>query len=78
MMRIRLVGTDEEVTAVAELLGEVLAVREVSRPYPNRPPSQLCRVYLDVDPPAGLVSPRRAGSGRLSELDTRGGVDDAT
>ena len=50
-MRIRLHGTQAEVTATAEHLIRVLDVLNVSRPYPDRPPSRLVRVYLTATPP---------------------------
>jgi hypothetical protein len=34
------------------VLARVLDVRDVSRPYPDRPPSTLVRVYLDTTPRA--------------------------
>lgn len=54
-MDIRVTGTEEETTAVVEILRERLAVREVRGPYSNRPRggrgSRLVRVYIELDPP---------------------------
>jgi hypothetical protein len=50
-VKIRIEGTAAECAAAAERLAQVLAVREHSRLYPNRPPSKLVRLYLDVDAP---------------------------
>ena len=47
-MRIRLEGTEGECRRGADAIATVLDVQEVSRPYPNRPPSQLVRLYLTV------------------------------
>lgn len=49
-MRIRLHGTPAETTVTLAALAEVLDIRTVSRPYPDRPPSTLERVYVDADP----------------------------
>lgn len=51
-MKIRIEGTQNEVTAAARLVAEVLDVHEVSRFYPNRGHSTLGRVYLTVGSPA--------------------------
>lgn len=45
----RLQGTRQECQAAAERIGEVLTVLEQSPLYPNRPPSQLVRLYLEVN-----------------------------
>ncbi|MET8808134.1 hypothetical protein [Streptomyces sp. NPDC004546] len=50
-MRIRLHGTEAEVRAMAEHLARVLDALDISRPYPDRPPSRLVRLYLIVTPP---------------------------
>jgi hypothetical protein len=47
-MRIRLEGTEDECRRTAEHIATVLDVQETSRPYPNRPPSRLVRLYLTV------------------------------
>ncbi|WP_169794585.1 MULTISPECIES: hypothetical protein [Streptomyces] len=51
-MRIRLHGTEDECRRTADAISRVLDVLETSRPYPNRPPSRLVRLYLTVHPPA--------------------------
>jgi hypothetical protein len=51
-VRIRLEGTEDECHRTAEALATVLDVLETSRPYPNRPPSRLVRIYLTANPPA--------------------------
>ncbi|WP_181727636.1 hypothetical protein [Streptomyces sp. PT12] len=48
-MRIRLEGTPDECQRATEAIARVLDVLETSRPYPNRPPSQLIRVYLTAN-----------------------------
>ncbi len=48
LVTIRLMGPPEAVTFAAERLALVLSVAKVSRDYPNRPPSQDVRRYLDV------------------------------
>ncbi len=50
-MKIRLSGTADECEQVLAILREHLAVLDVSRPYPNRPPSPLQRVYVDAQIP---------------------------
>ncbi len=49
-MRIRLHGTPTESAAVLAALAEVLHIRRISRPYPDRPPSGLERIDLDAEP----------------------------
>lgn len=49
-MRIRLHGTPSENAAVLAALADVLDIRTVSRPYRDRPPSNLERIYLDATP----------------------------
>lgn len=51
-MRIRLSGTEDECRRTAAAIARVLDVQEISRPYPNRPPGRLVRLYLKVQPPA--------------------------
>jgi hypothetical protein len=51
-MRIRLEGTEDECRRTAEALATVLDVLDTIRPYRNRPPSRLVRVYLTTSPPA--------------------------
>ncbi|MET7701334.1 hypothetical protein [Streptomyces sp. NPDC005485] len=50
-MRIRLHGTEPEVRTTADHLAHVLEVLDESRPYADRPPSRLVRLYLAVTPP---------------------------
>ncbi|ARZ71199.1 hypothetical protein SMD11_5620 [Streptomyces albireticuli] len=45
-MRIRLHGSEDECTRTAEFLAQVLDVLDISRPYRDRPPSRLARMYL--------------------------------
>jgi hypothetical protein len=47
-MKVRLHGTPAEVAAATCRLVEVLDVVAVSDPYPDRGPSVLVRVYLEV------------------------------
>jgi hypothetical protein len=56
-MRIRLHGTTEELHTTLTVLRRVLDVVEVSRPYPDRAPSRLVRVYLTTTPPAPAPAP---------------------
>ncbi|HEX6970319.1 MAG TPA: hypothetical protein VF174_16110 [Micromonosporaceae bacterium] len=49
-MRIRLHGTPEETAELLAALAEVLTIRTISRPYPDRPPSTFQRIYLDATP----------------------------
>jgi hypothetical protein len=49
-MRIRLHGTPAETAAILAALAHVLTIRQVSRPYPDRPPSTWHRIYLDATP----------------------------
>lgn len=54
-MKIRITGSAAECDRLLVRLAQVVAVREVSGFYPNRAPSALGRVYLEVDlaEPAG-------------------------
>jgi hypothetical protein len=47
-MRLRLHGTPAEITAALPLLRAVFEVVDQSRPYPDRPPSRLVRVYVEL------------------------------
>ena len=47
-MKIRLMGTPEECTAVADKLATVFHVVEVSDPRANRGSSELVRVYVEI------------------------------
>ena len=49
-MRIRLHGTPEEAAELLTALTKVLTIHTISRPYPDRPPSTLHRIYLDAAP----------------------------
>ena len=49
-VRIRLHGTPTEMAAAIAALGQVLNIHTISRPYPDRPPSTLERIYIDADP----------------------------
>ena len=54
-MRLRLHGTPAEVIEALARLRACFEVADESRPYPDRPPSRLVRVYLDLrlpTPPA--------------------------
>jgi hypothetical protein len=56
-VRLRLHGTPAEVTAALLLLRACFEVVDESRPYLDRPPSRLVRVYLDLrlpTPPAAV------------------------
>lgn len=54
-MKIRLHGLMEECADAASRIGTVTDVLDVSSPYPDRPPSRLVRVYMEVRlaPPRG-------------------------
>ena len=51
-VRLRLHGTPAEVATALPLLAACFEVVDQSRPYPDRPPSRLVRVYLDPRLPA--------------------------
>ena len=57
-MRLRLHGTPAEVATALPRLTACFELVDQSRPYPDRPPSRLVRVYLDLRLPA---SPAPAG-----------------
>jgi hypothetical protein len=59
-VRLRLHGTPAEITAALPLLRAAFHVADESRPYPDRPPSRLVRVYLDLRPPAATPAGRDA------------------
>lgn len=48
-MKVRLHGTTDEIAGAAERLAKVFDIRDISRIYNDRPPSQLARQYLDID-----------------------------
>ena len=50
-MKLRLHGTPAEAAALARLRARFEVTYE-SRPYSDRPPSRLVRVYLDLGPPS--------------------------
>jgi hypothetical protein len=67
-VKVRLHGTRGEVAEATRRLVEVLDLVAVSQPYPDRGPSVLVRVYLEVrlDPasaatPSGQDRPTRSG-----------------
>jgi hypothetical protein len=49
-MRLRLYGTPSQNRAMLAVLSTVLETQTISRPYPDRPPSTLERIYLDAEP----------------------------
>ena len=49
-MRLRIHGTPQENHAVLAALRTVLHILDISRPYPDRPPSTLERVYIEAVP----------------------------
>jgi hypothetical protein len=57
-VRLRLHGTPAEVATALPRLAACFELVDHSRPYPDRPPSRLVRVYLDLRLPA---SPTPAG-----------------
>jgi hypothetical protein len=60
-MKLRLHGTPAECDQAACRLAEVFDVASVSGPYPDRGPSRLVRVYLELrlgpSPPAASAGP---------------------
>jgi hypothetical protein len=68
-VRLRLHGTPAECELVARRLAEVLDVVAISGPYPDRGPSRLVRVYLELRlhptaaPPAAPTGPEQPGRG---------------
>ncbi|MFE3179077.1 hypothetical protein ACFXPA_44365 [Amycolatopsis sp. NPDC059090] len=65
-MRIRLMGTEAEIAAVAARIATVVEVQEVSDFYPNRGTSTLGRVYLTVAVPTD-PGPLRATAERADD-----------
>jgi hypothetical protein len=47
-VRLRLQGTPEEVEQILGRLIEVFTVVAISPAYPDRPPSRLIRIYVEV------------------------------
>lgn len=70
-MRIRLEGTEAEISAVIDRLTPVLTLQEVSRFYPNRGASVLGRVYLTVGSEPGPVNAASTRADRPRELEGR-------
>jgi hypothetical protein len=52
-MRIRLHGTPAENREALAALATVLEIQTVSRPYPDRLPCELERIYIDAGPRPG-------------------------
>ncbi|MCP2340180.1 hypothetical protein [Actinomadura rupiterrae] len=65
-MKVRLTGLQDELDAAVTVLGTVLQVDEVSRPYPRRNSSRLVSLYLE----ARLPEPVR-GSGTDDDKNAR-------
>ena len=49
-MRLRLHGTAPENRAMLAALSTVLTIHDISRPYPDQPPSTKERIYIDAVP----------------------------
>lgn len=49
-MRIRLYGTPAETAAALAVIAQVLHIRTVSRPHPDRRSPMFQRIYLDATP----------------------------
>ena len=52
-MKLRLPGTAQECEEAAELLGSIMLIQSISRPYPDRGRSVLVRVYIEAVPRGG-------------------------
>ncbi|MBJ7950123.1 DUF3970 family protein [Bacillus cereus group sp. N24] len=50
MLKVRLMGVEEEINEMIKSLKENHTVLQVSNPYPNRGTTEYVRVYVDVDP----------------------------
>lgn len=48
MLKIRIIGTPEEVDKATELLSEILNVESISKDYPSRYSKTDKRVYIDA------------------------------
>jgi hypothetical protein len=66
-VRLRLHGTPAEVEAALPRLRACFEVVDQSRPYPDRPPSRLVRVHLDLRLPALAPAGREAAGDRPEE-----------
>lgn len=71
-MKIRITGSAGECDRLLARLAQVVGVREVSGFYPNRAPSALGRVYLDVDL-VELAGPTVRASAERSDRPARPG-----
>ena len=76
-MKIRLHGTPDEVDAALAALEGGFEVRDASRPYPDRAPSTLQRVYVDAAPrpvPCACLPPGSLGvaGGPVNQWCSRG------
>ena len=47
-MKIRIAGTDEELTAITELLQKYPFIKSISKPYKNRGYTDESRLYIDT------------------------------
>jgi hypothetical protein len=79
-MKLRLMGTRDEINAVLPVLTAVLLVDEVSDFYPNKGRSRLGRVYLDVAGPAlgSVVDTVRAEAVRADQPQPRTASEPST
>ena len=66
-MKLRLHGTPAEITAALPLLRAVLEVVDQSRPYPDRPPSRLVRVYVELRLPTPAPAVGEVAGDRRTE-----------
>jgi hypothetical protein len=66
-VRLRLHGTPAEVAAALPLLRAAFCVLDESRPYPDRPPSRLVRVYLDLRLPTPAPAAGEVAGDRRKE-----------
>jgi hypothetical protein len=74
-VRLRLHGTPAEVAAALPLLAACFEVVDESRPYPDRPPSRLVRVYLDLRlPPSPVPAGHQVAGDRPEEAPMRSPV----
>lgn len=60
-MKIRLMGTADEIQAVLPVLEAVLDVHETSGAYANRGSSRLSRIYLEVGGPRVVRDQNQVG-----------------